>query len=232
MKVALIEDNLALRGSLADFLGVNGHQVWEAGEAVEFYRLLGTEEFDVVVVDINLPDYDGFSITRYLSSKQRCAVILTSVRDTLEDRVKGYEAGADIYMAKPVEPEELSAIIAMIGRRSRPDPVVEAEVPPGKSAGWCLQLSGRQLWAPNGNPVGLTMRETRLLHAFAEQTSRVIKRDDLQEIIGGKDGTNRARLDTFVSRLRSKVRDKTGMELPLVTNRNAGFSFLKAIDLF
>lgn len=230
MKVVLIEDNLALRGSLADFLSVKGHQVWEVGEAIEFYQLLSLETFDVAIVDVNLPDYDGFSITRYLSSKNVCPVIMTSVRASLEDRVKGYDVGADIYMTKPVDPEELAAAIEMIGRRSAQEAVVGAVDVQEQLLGWRLEVARQVLWAPDGQLVSLTKREMRLIYALAEQESGMIDRSNVERVLGGCGGAGRGRVDTFLSRLRSKVRDKTGQEFPLVTNRSHGFSFLASIE--
>jgi len=230
MRVALIEDNLALRSSLADFLSVKGHQVHEVGEAIQFYQLLRTQKFDVAVVDINLPDYDGFSITRYLTAKQHCAVIITSVRETLEDRVKGYEAGADIYMTKPVDPEELVAAIEMIGRRFNAERKIEEAPSPETSDCWRVERDRQCLCAPNGELVPLTAREVRLLRALAEHDRNMLNRSDVEDLIGEDGQISRSSLDTFLSRFRAKVRDKTGQELPLATNRNLGFSFLAPIE--
>ncbi len=230
MRVALIEDNLALRSSLADFLSVKGHQVHEVGEAIEFYQLLRSQKFDVAVVDINLPDYDGFSITRYLASKQHCAVIITSVRETLEDRVKGYEAGADIYMTKPVDPEELVAAIEMIGRRFNAERKGEETPPPETGQGWRVDNDRRCLCAPNGELAPLTAREVRLLRALAETDRNILNRREVEDIIGEEGQVSRSSLDTLLSRLRAKVRDRTGLELPLATNHNLGFSFLAPIE--
>lgn len=117
MNIMLIEDNLDLRRSLADFLLISGHEVSEVSSALELYALMDEKSYDVAVVDINLPHNDGFSITRYLSENKLCSVIITSVRDAVADRVHGYRCGADIYMVKPVEPEELAAAIGRLGAR-------------------------------------------------------------------------------------------------------------------
>lgn len=100
-RVVLVEDNVALRKSLSDCLTVFGHTVSEAGDAAELYRLIGETTFDVAVVDVNLPHHSGFSITQYLSEQTPIAVIITTVRQAVEDRVRAYQSGADIYMAKP-----------------------------------------------------------------------------------------------------------------------------------
>ena len=220
MNVILVEDNVALRGSLADYLVVNGHAVMEVGDAVGLYQKLGEQRFDVAVVDINLPHHDGFSITRYLSQEQLCATIVTSVRSALEDRVKGYECGADIYMVKPVEPEELAAAIERIGRRHRAQ-VVGA---PAAEKAWIIDVARKCLWAPNGKLVTLTGRETLLLDALSRIGEGAVSREDLQAILGEEGSAGRGRLDTLLSRLRNKVRRDAETELPLITAHSVGFS--------
>ena len=228
MNVILVEDNVALRGSLADYLSVNGHTVQEAGDAVELYQKLAGYKFDVAVVDINLPHHDGYSITRYLAKEQLCATIITSVRSSIEDRVKGYECGADIYMVKPVEPEELAAAIARLGTRRRAVATTGPEAPP---SAWLIDTVRRCLWAPNGKLVQLTGRETLLMEALSRiEEAGSVSRDDLQAVLGEPGPSGRGRLDTMLSRLRNKVRGAADMELPLITAHNVGFSLTARID--
>ena len=228
MNVILVEDNVALRGSLADYLSVNGHTVQEAGDAVELYQKMAAHKFDVAVVDINLPHHDGFSITRYLAKEQLCATIITSVRSSIEDRVKGYECGADIYMVKPVEPEELAAVIARLGNRQHAATVAERASAP---SAWLIDTVRKCLWAPNGKLVQLTGRETLLMEALSQTAEgNSVSREDLQAVLGEPGLSGRGRLDTMLSRLRQKVRSKADMELPLITAHNVGFSLTARID--
>lgn len=221
MNIVLVEDNKDLRSSLADFLAISGHEVSEAGSATELYRLMDHTSYDVAVVDINLPRQDGFAITRYLSENELCSVIITSVRDAVDDRVHGYQCGADIYMVKPVPAEELAAAIARLGRYRR-----SAEAQERAAATWSYDRTGRRLWAPNGKPVSLSAREAGLIEAVSRSSTGFVSRQDLLDALGDEQaGNSKGKIDTLVSRLRTKVREKTDTALPLVTAHNVGFSF-------
>jgi DNA-binding response OmpR family regulator len=220
--VILVEDNVALRKSLADCLTVLGHRVTEAGDAVELYQLIGQQVFDVAVVDVNLPHHSGFSITEYLSGQTRTAVIITTVRDAVEDRVRAYQSGADIYMAKPVEPEELSAAIQhLAGRRRAGDEGGGAQ----GEQGWVFQTQSMMLTAPNGEAVRLSRREALFVEHMVRSESDVVGRQEIFAALGEPDNeTSRSRLDVLLSRLRSKVLSGTKASLPVITAHNTGFS--------
>ncbi|MFV3077770.1 response regulator transcription factor [Niveispirillum fermenti] len=222
--VILIEDNISFRNSLADCLTMFGHTVNEAGTAMELYQLLGSETYDVAVVDINLPHHSGFLITEYLSRNSLASVIITSVRDAVEDRVQGYRCGADIYMVKPVEPEELSAAITRLAlKRLYGPPVSEQE------SSWCCDVDAQLLHAPDGTCIRLTPRETRLIDIFMaigsngghRVTTRAMVLAQMQE---PDNREARGKLDTLLSRLRTKVQAKANMPLPILTAYNAGFT--------
>lgn len=226
--VVLVEDNSEIRKSLADFLTVSGHTVSEAENAAELYALMERNQYEVAIVDINLPHHNGFSITRYLSDKGLCAVIITTVRDAVEDRVQGYQCGADIYMVKPVEPEELSAAITRLGEKWRLRRTPGSE----PSQVWTLDIKARRLWAPNSRTVPLTQRETRLIEAIACASDGFLDRKQLLACLKETDsGDRRGWMDTMLSRLRAKVLKATGLALPLATVHNAGIGFSCAVEM-
>nr|WP_321980805.1 response regulator transcription factor [uncultured Cohaesibacter sp.] len=220
--IVVVEDNHAVRSSLSDFLSLKGHAVSEVGDAIELYKQLAEDKYDVAVVDVNLPHHDGFSITEYLTQKKLCSVIIMTARNALEDRVKGYNCGADIYMVKPIEPEELAAAISSLTQKGAPNGAAPIAEPENR---WQLNLKSLLLKTPNDTYISLTKRETTLLKHIAEAAGNVISREDLQGLLGKLDGPiNRGQLDTLISRLRSKVRNQSSLELPLVTAHNSGFS--------
>ena len=220
-RVVLVEDNVALRKSLSDCLTVFGHTVSEAGDAAELYRLIGETTFDVAVVDVNLPHHSGFSITQYLSEQTPIAVIITTVRQAVEDRVRAYQSGADIYMAKPVEPEELSAAIDRLSGRQQPG---EGR---GGSASetWVYEEETLTLVAPNGMSVRVSPREAAFLQHMIRSGQDVVSRSELFSALGeADDEAARSRLDVRLSRLRAKVLAATETSLPLLTAHNTGVS--------
>ena len=220
-RVVLVEDNVALRKSIADCLTVFGHTVAEAGDAAELYRMIGETTFDVAVVDVNLPHHSGFSITQYLSEQTRTAVIITTVRQAVEDRVRAYQSGADIYMAKPVEPEELSAAIVRLSGR-QPSGAGQGEDAP---AAWIFERESAMLVAPNGLSMRLSPREAAFLEHMIRSGHDIVSRSELFSALGeADDEAARSRLDVRLSRLRSKVLAATKTSLPLLTAHNTGFS--------
>ncbi|NVK35369.1 MAG: response regulator transcription factor [Rhodobacteraceae bacterium] len=221
MSVVLVEDNVQLRDSIADFLAVDGFDVTTVGSAVELYQVITEKQFSVAVVDINLPYHDGFAITRYLAREQLCAVIITSVRDSIEDRVEGYRSGADIYMVKPVQPQELSAAIERLQKKER---TIEPQSKPDTQS-WLLDAEKLCLWTPNNKVISLSRREALVLGCLLDANGAVVSRSTLQTLLEEADEAHRGRLDTLLSRLRQKIRREAGVEIPIVTLHNAGYSF-------
>ena len=118
-RVVIIEDDRDLRESIIRFLSVSGVAAEGVGSVLDFYREIVVGNFDVAVVDVNLPDQSGFTLADYLRRSSDLGIILITARDGMEDRVRGYGAGADLYLVKPVNMPELVAAIINLTRRSR-----------------------------------------------------------------------------------------------------------------
>ncbi|MEW5421664.1 response regulator transcription factor [Amorphus sp. 3PC139-8] len=223
-RVILVEDDADLQNSLLDCLEIMGHSTLAAESAVDFYQKLQSDIFEVAVVDINLPYYDGFSIVEYLSENSNIKIIIMSVRDALEDRVHGYRSGADIYMTKPIDPEELSAAISSLAGKKR------AEHPSASAVAWVYRVREMELTAPTGAIISLTRREARFVSYLALRPSSVVTREEALRALGDAD-TERSRrnLDTLLSRLRTKVKEATGASLPIDTVQGRGFSATQEI---
>lgn len=224
-RVVIVEDDDNLRGSLGDCLNMMGHEVEGVGSAVAFYQLLADQRFDVAVIDINLPYHDGFSIVSHLSDHSEIKIIIASVRDTLPDRVKGYQSGADIYMTKPIDPEELSAAIqSLMGKRR--------ELAASTEKTWIYRPRTMDVVAPNGRMFTLTRREARFFSFLLNHATHVVTREEVLRALGdGDEEKTRRNLDTLVSRLRSKVKARTSLTLPIDTVQGSGFSLREKVQL-
>lgn len=224
--IVLVEDDIALRKSLADCLDVFGHRVTEVGSAVELYQLMASKAFDVAVVDINLPHYDGYSITQHLSEQSDMGIIITTVRGSLEDRVRGYESGADIYMIKPVDPEELSAAITSLASKKK-TPLREGKE---QANAWQYSAASLELTSPNGCAVRLTRLEALFVDHMAGSQEIVVGRSAIAAALGnGVSASSFRNMDAMLSRLRSKIVVETELEFPLSTVQGAGFSLTEKI---
>jgi len=228
-KVIIVEDDIELRDSLADYLGTCGNDVTGVGSAIELYQMIAQTTYDVAVVDVNLPHYDGFSIAAYLAEKTSSAIILITVRGTVDDRVHGYNSGADLYMVKPVDCEELAAAIDALARKRRRQRDGVREI---SAKGWCLDRTQFSLLAPSGGSVILTRKELQFLEVLAARPGAIVTRLDMLVRLGYDiaDAESRA-LDVAISRLRGKVQAECATTLPLQTVQNAGYVFSGELTL-
>lgn len=244
IRVVLIEDDSDLRESLSDLIGLAGFAVLTGGSALEFYQILASQEFDIVLLDVGLPDQDGFSIVRHLKAHgHRHGIILLTARDGTEDRIEGFQHGADLYFTKPADSRELVAAITSLAARLRlsapPPPAASSAAattqaasssPPADGVdsptGWLLNHQHWCLQTPSGVTIAMTSQEMRILASFADATDSVATRSILLGAIGKNPLEIEDRsLDAAIRRLRRKVEQTTGMDLPLKTIPTKGYIF-------
>ncbi|MCC6915930.1 response regulator transcription factor [Nitrosomonas sp.] len=198
-KILLVEDNDDLREATSAFLQQKGHYVRSVPMAEEINDMTGGFVPDVYVIDLNLPDEDGLSLTRRLRDTHPDAgIVITTARSQIGDKVLGYESGADLYLTKPVHPNELMAGITSLAKRLKYSPI---------SHNHDLQLNvGRlQLNGPGGS-AELTAADSQLLSAFARAPGQTLERWQLAEIIGtGGEPPSSATIEMRIARLRKKL---------------------------
>jgi two-component system OmpR family response regulator len=220
MKVLVIEDSERMARSLAKGLGEEGHVVEVAGDGPRGLRLARSGEYDLVLLDLNLPGMDGLELVRELRrSRSDVPVVMVTARDSVEDRVAGLDGGADDYITKPFSFSELLARVRAVMRRpgARAEPVLrhgDIELDPA---------SGRA--ARGGRPLELSAREFALLHAFMRQAGHVLGRAQLYESVWGDqyDGLSNV-LDVYVNYLRNKLESAGGARV-IHTVRGRGYLF-------
>ena len=221
-RVVIIEDDRDLRESIIRFLSVAGVEAEGVGSVLEFYETVVTRNFDVAVVDINLPDQSGFTLADYLRRNTDLGIIIITARDGLEDRVRGYGAGADLYLVKPVNMPELAAALINLTRRRRERSAPVA--PP--AAQWTLEGTSWTLVSPLGVRVPLSGQERTLITCLVEAHGESVTRTDLCTALGydAADAESRA-LDSLVQRLRRKIESSTGRPAPLESGYRRGYGF-------
>lgn len=198
LKVLVIEDNDDLREATLACLQQQGHEVRGVVMAEEINDV-GTGFLpDVYVIDLNLPDEDGLSLTRRLRMTHPLAgIVITTARSQIGDRVLGYESGADLYLSKPVHPQELIAGIASLGKRLSKSVSPESQLR--------LHVARLQLTGPR-RTVDLTAGEMVVLSAMARSPGRTMERWQLAEVIGtGAAAPTAAALEMRMARLRQKL---------------------------
>ena len=187
---------------------------------------LQTQTYDLVLLDLGLPRKDGLDVLRSMRlRKLDTPVLVATARDAVEQRIAGLDAGADDYVLKPYDLDELLARIRSVLRRSHAMP---SNVPSDKAqqirfSGWTLDLTARHLLNPTGLVIMLSGAEFRLLRVFLEHPNRVLNRDQLLNLTQGRDADVFDRsVDIQVSRLRGVLKD-TGTSKIIKTVRGGGY---------
>ena len=200
MRLLLVEDDEILGEGLRDYLRMEGHVVdWFTRLADA--RTVISEPYDALLVDWQLPDGSGVEWVGRLRAKGVTTPILVlTARDLLSDRVKGLDSGADDYLVKPFEPEELAARIRAVRRR------MAAQGAPRTRIGDVeIDSSARAAWR-GGKAVGLTAREWALLDALMARAGRVVSKSDLDALVTGFEGEVASNsLEVHVFNLRRKL---------------------------
>jgi DNA-binding response OmpR family regulator len=201
MRILLIEDDELVADAVVRGLSIAGFTVDHAGSAESGRAALRTEHFDLAVVDIGLPGADGLSLLGALRNEGTAMpVLMLTGRDTLADKIRAFELGADDFLMKPFEQAELAARCRALIRRAglTPSGVV-------RLGGLTIDLNGHQLQV-NGAVVELTRREWLVLESLAHNLGRIVTKDRLMQALAGweQDLTPNA-VETHVSRLRAKL---------------------------
>ena len=228
--LALVEDNDDLREEILSGLEDQGYPVWGVGSAEAFYKQLLSSQADIVLVDLTLPGEDGFDLVRYLSDHCCRGIIIVTARSDREHRMQGLLQGADHYLVKPVDIDELQVAITALWRRLQQPPST-ASLPVTSDAvihGWHLDSSGRSLQSGQGEQLILTEKESLFIKALLASENRVVSKEELHTAVFGKPCEHNHdvhRIEVITSRIRRKARDQ-GIELPLRVVFGRGLVFV------
>jgi two-component system phosphate regulon response regulator OmpR len=214
--ILAIDDDDRLRELLKRFLTREGHDVTTAKDAASARKLMAAMSFDLVILDVMMPGEDGLSLLRSVrEKKQDTPVILLTARGLPAERIEGLRIGADDYLSKPFEPEELVLRIASILKRAVPEAPVE-EI---KLSGMVFHVARGEL-RKDGRIVRLTESETQLLSILAQRAGAAISRHDLAMLTAA--GVERS-VDVQVTRLRRKIERDPREPVHLQTVRGVGY---------
>ncbi len=193
--VLIVEDDRLLRQSVADYLRQRGIYVSEAESGASFRSLFNHRFHDVLVVDVNLPDISGFELAARAREESDAGIIILSARSGRDDRVSGYGNGADIYLAKPVDCEELTLAIANLAKRRRVSTLSSTPSMGQKgSSTLTLERQRQTLRTPDGVRLKLSARETAFLEYVAARPNTVVSRAEIAEIFGEDKSSPTSRL--------------------------------------
>jgi two-component system response regulator PrrA len=222
IRVLVVEDNRDICENIGDYLGARGHITDFAHDGISAMHLALTGPIDVIVLDLMLPGMDGLTFCRKLrlEAKRDTPVLMLTARDTLPDKLAGFDAGADDYLVKPFVLQELVARVkALLRRRGSTATFSSETISVGPLE---VDIPGRRARV-NGTDVDLTKREFDLLAVLAEHKTAVLSRAQLLELVWGYDfAADTNVVDVFIGYLRRKL-EAGGAPRLLHTVRGVGF---------
>ncbi len=249
--VLLVEDDLDVRGLLCDYLPRYGIAVTAVSSCSAARDALQSGTFDLIILDLQLPDADGLTLARELRQRASAVpIIIVSARREEADRVLGLELGADDYLTKPFSPRELLARIRAVLRRTKHRGVIpataEAQAPENATvddgaaaraavrmyrfAGWELNVKSRRFTSPQGELIPLTIGEFNLLMAFLERPQQVLSREQLLQGSRLYEDVYDRTIDVQILRLRRKIeRDARAPDF-IRTERGVGYVFTSPVE--
>lgn len=228
-RILMIEDDARLAEMVARDLGRSGLEVTGAGTASEGLARLAREPFDLVLLDLMLPDADGLDVCRRLrASGSAVPVIMLTAKGDPTDRVVGLELGADDYLPKPFDPRELLARIRAVLRR--PAAVAGAAARVLRFGRLEVDADAR-VARVDGRERPMTAHQFSLLLAMAERAGRVLTREQLMELVKGEalEAFDRS-IDVHVARIRAAIEDDPRSPRRILTVRGAGYVFARSQD--
>ncbi|KDE39343.1 Transcriptional regulatory protein ompR [Nitrincola lacisaponensis] len=226
-KVLLVEDDESLCQVVTDFFEMLGYQITKAQDGAAFYQHIQQQVFDIILLDLNLPDTDGLELLQSLRAKQQVLLYVVSGRQDEASRLRAYELGADDFIAKPFSARELELKVrnALQRQKSFAQPL-EAENQPVMQTdfhGWQLMADTRSIRYQQGEQVSLTRGEYELLLMLVNAHGAVVPRDTLlSHLEKVADIYSAETITALVYRLRRKFAQK-GLNSPIKTLSGVGY---------
>jgi two-component system torCAD operon response regulator TorR len=222
--ILIVEDDLVASTMLSAYISKEGYRVSTAPNGEAMRHIFAEGDVDLILLDINLPDEDGFSLLRELRRQSEVGVIMVTGKGEDVDRIVALELGADDYVVKPFNTRELFARTKNLLRRTNAARLVVKDEPVKRFAGWVLSVPRRTLTSPTGEDVRLTRFEFELLAALSKHPGRVLSRDSLIDDISGRNRASSDRtIDVLIGRLRRKIEVAPKDPRIIVTVQGVGY---------
>ena len=213
MRILIVEDEPDFLRTLSQAMREEGHAVDEATDGEEAHYKATEWDYDAIILDVMLPVIDGFEVLKRLRKIKRTPVLMLTARSKVDDRIHGLDSGADDYLAKPVDLNELAARVRALIRRAQGDATSLIDIGDVN-----IDTSARRL-TKSGEPVVITGREYALVEFLALRRGKIVTRTDLYEHLHDENDTPVSNLvDVHVSNLRKKL----GADF-IITHRGQGY---------
>jgi DNA-binding response OmpR family regulator len=226
IKVLVIEDNPEIVQAVGLFFRLRweGARVVFATEGARGLQLAQTENPDIVILDLGLPDMDGYEVLRQLRLFSNVPVIILTVREEVADKVKGLDGGADDYIVKPFSALDLLSRVKAVVRRSRLLDRKEESSPVFRAGNISIDFAGREVTV-NGKVEHLAPREFDLLSCLVKNAGRVVSHEELVKAAWGSTFIEASTLKKYIHLLREKLQDTSDPPAIIVSERSIGYMF-------
>ncbi|WP_249976020.1 response regulator [Vreelandella olivaria] len=224
--ILVIDDDIDLLDLMRDFLTRHGFKVETACSGKTMDQRMEHTKFDMLILDIMLPDEDGIAICKRIREHSNISIIMLTAITELPDRILGLELGADDYVAKPFDPRELLARIRAVLRRTSQRSYTHTSTPHFHFNNWKLEIGKRELRNENNTLIPISGGEFELLLTFVNHPGKVLSRNQILDLTKGAtyDVFDRS-IDVLISRLRRKIEPNPKYPKLIKTVRNSGYIF-------
>lgn len=223
VKIYLVEDNGDLLEEILFGLSSRGLDAQGFASGEDLYRAMAGSPCDIVILDVGLPGDDGFAIAAHLGTQGRLGIVFLTARMGLDDRLRGLSSGADAYLVKPIDIDELVATLLAVGKR-RAARLGNDIRPLEKSIEWRLEENGWRLWAPDDKAIELSGPERTLMQQLFATPMEMVSRGQLIRVLSAGDPEyDPHRIESIISRLRKRCELAGLPTLPLKTVRGVGY---------
>ncbi|MBT6883927.1 MAG: response regulator transcription factor [Rhodospirillaceae bacterium] len=226
----IVEDDELVQSLMGAYLQRDGFTISLAATGKEMLAAIDTEHIDLVLLDLGLPDEDGLSLARQVRARSDLPIIVITARKVKSDRLAALEVGADDYLTKPFDPDELVLRVRnILGRAGTVEaPSIRSEI--YRFEGWSLDMDARAVIAPDGEHVAFTRAELNLLAALVKAPNRVLTRAHLLDAVSHDAASPTDRLiDVLVSRIRKKIEPEPKAPQFITTVVGCGYKFSRPV---
>lgn len=227
----VVEDDELVQSLMGAYLRRDGFEISLATTGKEMLAAIDSEPIDLVLLDLNLPDEDGLSLARQVRARSRLPIIVITARREKSYRMAALEIGADDYLTKPFDPDELVLRVRNLIGRSHAGNDGKAAQETYRFDGWEVIVDSRSVHDPKGTPVTFTRAEFNLLAALVKAPNRVLSRTHLLDAIShDADSPTERLIDVLVSRIRKKIEPNPRAPRYIATVVGCGYKFAPPVD--
>ena len=232
-RIIIVEDDKLLLNSVVKYLTLDGYDVIGVSSAYEFYQHIFATSYVVAILDVGLPDQSGLVLAEYVRSNTNMRIIMFTALSSIDDELAGHQAGADIYLVKPINFRKLSASIATLVGRFESQSMVPLFVTetqqPSLSEVWRLFTTQWILQTPTGERIKLTTKELDFMTHLISTPKAVVPRFELLCKLGYVNNeSGHHSLQSLINRLRQKIQ-RNNISSPIQTAHAIGYTFLADI---